>query len=187
MRAILLSFKDMEYKARLKKAVREHQSELDKDLNTKKKKKKDNRERTAFNKLPEVTKTEFFCDNCTVDIVAPTYKVWIDFYSIGIWKSNCPTCTLPVYRHITNKVNDPYYEKSKKIRESRSIFEADMMRPGTYGFKTLYGDPFAEYYMRYQNEEEQLRAKYLSMGLAGETIKERTEKDKMKEAFEGYV
>ena len=175
----------MDIKTRLKKRVKEHQAEIDKDLKEKKAKKKENRERTAFDKLTDVTKTDFYCEYCMIDIVAPAYKLWINFYDIGVWKSNCPSCTLPIYRHITDKSNDPYYEKSRKIRESRSMFEADMFRPGTYGFKTLYGDPFAEFYMRYQNQEESLKGKYLSMGLTGETIKERTERDKMKEAFEG--
>lgn len=173
----------MEYIKKVKKYVHDHQAELDKDQRFKDKKKKDNKYKTAFMKLTDVTKMEFFCTRCFNDTVAPAYKVWVSFYEIGLWKSICPECTLPVYRHITEKNSDPYYDNSLKIKEMRAEGEKDMLTPGMYGFKTLYGDPFAHYYAKYQKKDEAIKHKYLSMGLTGETIKERTERDKLKEAF----
>ena len=169
---------------KLKTHLAEHQAELDKDVAIKKTNKVLVKERTAFEKLETFTeRMEFFCDRCLIEMVAPAYKIWNDLWQIGTWRSACPECSLPVYRHITSKVIDPYYEKSQKIKEMRLLATNDMLAPGQYGFKTLYGDPYEHFYDKYQKKDEAIKHKYLAMGLKGETIGERTERDKMKDAF----
>lgn len=169
---------------RLMQRFNEKQVELDQDRADKERRKKNRREYTAFLKLPEHTETEFFCDWCVQDFTAPAYKTWSEHYGVGAWISFCPICGRPMCRWITDKKNDPYYAKSARVRSMRSEFMADTLQPQQYGFRTLYGDPFEKYQKLFQQQDIEIRSRYLSMGLSGETLKEKTEREKIKQYFE---
>ena len=159
-------------------SIKELQQDLEKDKKNKLKEKGKFKERRAFNKLPEFSaKMEFWCDHCQIDFVAPAWKQWIVYSGIGTWQSFCPICEGWVYRHITAKVLDPYYFKSEKVRNMRGINAEDLIQPGQYGFKTYYGDPFVNHYMKFQHRHELLFNKYASMGLVGKTLEQRAEEE----------
>ena len=160
--------------------VADIQADLDKEKVNKLKRKAEQKEHRAFSKLPEFTyKMEFWCDHCQIDFVAPAHKQWLDHHQIGTWQSFCPVCEGWVYRHITTKVMDPYYFKSEKVRNMRGINAEDLIQPGQDGFRTYYGDPFADYYYRYQHRHEELWNKYASMGLVGKTLAQRSEEEEL--------
>ena len=167
----------MGYKENLKKSLENIQADLDKDTQRRKRVKEMSRERRAFDKLPEFAKTEFWCESCDADFVAPAYKIWIEAYEVGSWHSFCPVCGKLVYRHITSKILDPYYNQSNKIKEMRGKGAVDMLQPGQYGFQSQYGDPFEHYYKKYQEKHEQLHNKYAEMGLLGKTLAQKDEED----------
>lgn len=124
------------------------------------------REKRAFDKLPDHTIIEFWSQEAG-DFVAPAYKVWIEYFDIGYWQSFCPVTGNLVYRHITEKGDDPYYEYSDKIRFQRSTFHDDLLQPDDYGFGSLYGDPFERNYRLFQQKQEDIHNKYASLGLRG--------------------
>lgn len=170
------------YEDNLKKSLEGIQGDLDKDNKAKKADKEQSREKRAFEKLPEYTKIEFWCENCNADFVAPAYKMWSKEYEVGSWHSFCPVCEKLVYRHITSKTLDPYYNQSQKIKEIRGKSSVDMLQPEQYGFTSQYGDPFEHYYKKHQEKHEQLYNKYAEMGLLGKTLAQKDEEnDIMKE------
>lgn len=170
------------YADNLKRSLDNVHADLDVDAENRNKIKENNKEKMAFRKLPEYTKTEFWCENCEADFVAPAYKIWIEIYEVGSWHSFCPVCGKLVYRHITGKVLDPYYSQSQKVKEMRGKGSVDMLQPGQYGFQSQYGDPFEHYYKRHQEKHEQLCNKYAEMGLLGKTLAQKDEEnDIMKE------
>ena len=167
----------------LRQHVRDVQADLDKDKKIARSRKHANKEHTAFLKLPINSKVEFWCDACQIDIVAPAYKVWIRRHWVGAWHSVCPDCGRMVYRHISSKKFDPYFNKSQKVRMMRSKGAKDMLRPGQYGFRTLYGDPFEEYYMKFQKREEDLTNKYAAIGIKGYTADRKNEQQRIRDTI----
>lgn len=169
---------------RLKGRVEELQADLDKEATRKKQRHARGKEKRAFDRLPTVTKHEFWCDHCRWDFAAPAYKVWSDVQQVGVWQSVCPRCTSFVYRHATGKTLDPYYEKSNKVRVMRNESAADMLAPGQHGFKTLYGDPFEQYYRRFQESAEQLADTYAAFGLTGHTLERKRAEQVIRETLD---
>lgn len=169
---------------RLKEHVREVQDDLDRESKIKAQRKARGKEKRAFDRLPAETKHEFWCDHCLVDFAAPAYKVWSDILQEGVWISICPRCTSFVYRHATGKTLDAYYEKSTKVRVMRNEATIDMLRPSDYGFRSLYGDPFEEYYRRFQESEEQLADTYAAYGITGTTLERKREEQVIREVLE---
>lgn len=163
-------------------AIKDLQADLELDKKRKLKEKASRKEHRAFLKLPEFTqRMEFWCDHCQIDFVAPAHKQWIERHLTGTWQSFCPICEGWVYRHITAKVVDPYYFKSEKVRNMRGINAADLLQPGERGFKTYYGDTFANYYYQYQHRHEELHNKYAMMGLVGKTLSQQAEEEELDE------
>ncbi len=168
---------------RLRQRVRDRQAEIDEETAIKEKRKKQAREYTAYLKLPEESEQDMFCEHCLLDFRGPAYKEWSWLFGVGAWVSFCPLCGLPKCRWITGKTNDPYYEQAQKIRSMRSEYEADILRPDQWGFQTLYGDPFEKYAQQSANQEQEVRSRFLEMGLGGITIQEKSEREKIKEYF----
>lgn len=167
---------------KLNKFVDALQTDIDKENTKKQKRKNQERERRAYNKLPTYSqRTAFWCDRCNIDFVAPAYKVWSDAHQHGNWQSFCPVCGDWVFRYITAKKLDPYYLRSEKIQVMRGESAKDLIQPGNYGFRTLYGDPFERYYKRFQEQHEALHNKYASMGLVGKTLKQKSEEEILRE------
>lgn len=173
------------YEQQLENKVKDLQGELDRDKNERIRRKRRDRERVAFSKLPDVTpKMEFWCDRCRFDFVAPAYKVYSYIHDVGSWHSMCPSCESIVYRHITAKKFDPYYAKSEKVRIMQGESIREILQPGQYGFRTMYGDPFEHYYMRFQKRQEEIFNKYASIGLVGKSIAQKTEEETVREMLE---
>ena len=176
------------YEKQLEKSVEDIQRDLAIDKQVKQKDKNRGKERRAFLSLPTYNKRmEFWCDHCSIDFVAPAYKVWSDIHNIGSWHSFCPYCEIIVYRHITMKNMYPYYNKSEKVKHMRSKSFKDMLQPGDYGFKTMYGDAFAQSYNRFQMQHENIFNKYASMGLTGKSLKQKSEEEVMQEKLMGNL
>lgn len=169
---------------RARDAVIERQAELEQDKAVKLRRKAQQKEKKAFDALPEQTKMEFWCEHCQIDFVAPAYKIWSDVHSLGSWQSVCCRCERMVYRHVNQKTDDPYYAMSAKIRVMRGEAANDMLTPHDYGFKTLYGDPFEHYYRRFQEQEESMHNRYAALGLTGLTLSEKSEQEQFMEAIE---
>jgi len=171
----------MGQKQRLESTVKSIQSDLDKDRLLKKKHKGENRERHAYDSLPDyLPRMDYWCDHCQIDFVSPSYKVWSTLHEQGTWHSFCPICESMVYRYITAKTLDPYYMKSDKLRMMRSENLKDTLQPSEYGFKTMYGDAFEHYYKKHQVKHEELFNKYASMGISGKSVKQMAEEDIIK-------
>lgn len=173
----------MAYKDELIQRVKKIQADI--AIGKEEKKLQKNKEFEAFKKLPGATISEFWCDVCQMDFSSPAYKIWNDFFSIGTWQSICPFCDRPVYRHITDKKNDPYYEKSIKIMVMRSLYEKDLLRPEDYGFKSLYGEAYKSYFSTLQKMDEEIFNRQASLGLKGISLKQKSDLEKLKEEF-GY-
>lgn len=146
------------------------QEELKKDRTKRKADYKKRRAQEAYIKLPYEAKHEFFCTACDEDFVAPAWKVWNDRHGMGFWRSFCYNCESPVVRYITHKNLDPYYHLSKKVRLMQSTYAKDIIQPGQYGFKLLYGDPYEWWYKKMQKKNEDIDKRYGQFGLAGKTV-----------------
>ena len=173
-------------KKKLEERVDDIHEELDLDRRIGNARKRMTREWRAFEKLPGTARTPFYCRPCRKDFVAPAWKEWSFFFNCGSWFSRCPDCGGECARYISQKTKDPYYELSNEIRKMRGDFATDMLRPDQYGFKTLYGEPFAEWQAEQQRREEELRGKYAGLGIKGQTVKEREERSRdftMEEVF----
>ena len=153
-------------KARLQNRVREVQQDLQIEKEAKAERKKQSKERVAFEKLPQYTKHEFWCTRCAIDFVAPAYKVWSEEHETASWCAFCPKCGSHVHRYITHKTIDPYYLQSVKMAAMRSVHEEDMLQPDQFGFKVLYGDVYESMYQHHQQNYSQ-KHQYAMTGLEG--------------------
>lgn len=160
--------------------IQEIQRDLEKDRKGREKEKAKYKEKRAFDKLPRYTlKMGFWCDHCQLDFIAPAHKFWSSRHNIGTWQTFCPNCHAWVYRYITSKVLDPYYFKSQYMMSMRGVNAKDLIQPGEFGFKTLYDDPFENYYMQFQKRQEELFNKYAAMGLVGKTLSQKSDEEEL--------
>jgi len=171
------------YEQRIKKSVEDYQGDLKKSRKLKERDKAARKEKRAFDKLPEQSKHDFWCNRCQIDFVAPAYKVWTEYYDTGCWHSFCPQCEQLVYRYISSKKLDPYYQQSLKVKYMASKEVKDFLQPSQYGFRTMYGDPYEALYKRFQQREEDMHNKYAALGLHGKTLKQKTEEEHAREAL----
>lgn len=153
-------------KEKLKVYLGDFQQGLDQEKTAREIKKRMQKAYRAFDRLPERTNYDFYCMACAIEFDAPAYKSWNEATATGSWISFCPICGNHVARHITDRTTDPYYEMSAKIRQDRSQFEADMLRPEQYGFKTLYPDAYDRYFDSVAERQDANRELYASVGLA---------------------
>lgn len=173
------------YHDRVMRRVKEQQGQLDDERATKSRWRDAGKERRAFDKLPRQTDMDFWCAECEEDFKVPAWRDWIDFFGIGMWRSFCPYCEGVVYRQITDKADDPYYDKSRKIAVMRAEFEKDTLQPGQYGFETMYGRAFEDWESGREERERRIRARYAAVGLTGVSLAERDEVERLREEFEG--
>lgn len=106
----------------------------------------------------------FWCENCG-DVELGGHKVWHRLYGdwIATYRAYCD-CGEELIRYITHRDSDPYYYLSDKINSDRNEFAAEMLQADDYGFKTLYGEPYAEYVARQQKHEERIFNKRRELG-----------------------
>ena len=150
---------------RLTKRLKDQQVLLDKERERKKKK-------------PNVLMAEeagltawmdFWCDNCQEDFTCEAYKTTHRLYGdpIVVWRAKCPVCEEESIRHITHKDEDPYYQKSDKIRRQRNEYSAELLQAEEYGFKTHYGDHNKEWNVKYEEHEKGILKLEHEKGLKG--------------------
>jgi len=108
--------------------------------------------------LPIVDSIDFYCDRCRADFRSRGYKTVQKIFDppIAFYEGRC-RCGTWCRRFITDQSQDPYYRKSRRVKELAERFRKDMLQPGEPGFKTLYGDPYAKFY---EEMERQERAKW---------------------------
>lgn len=101
---------------------------------------------TLIKEAPKFCLKAFYCQHCKTDFVTQAYKQVFNWgeETLAKWipiKAKHKGCSYPVYRHITDVLADPYYRYSKLVQKQQKQYAKDLLQPGQYGFKTLYGDP----------------------------------------------
>lgn len=98
---------------------------------------------------PKFCRKMFYCEECDTDYETLAGKVVFSWEGqilakyIPIKKAHKGKngiCTRDNFRQITEVALDPYWNKSKLIKQQRKKYAKDLLQPGEYGFKTLYGD-----------------------------------------------
>ena len=77
----------------------------------------------------------FWCDKCKKDFDSPAHKAGNSYAQW--WETKCPKGHKSL-RYITDRLSDPYFHKSAKLREQRKMFAKDLIQPGDPGYKTAY-------------------------------------------------
>jgi len=100
---------------------------------------------------------DFYCDECEADFINLGYKDVIDCYDelVAKYETKCPYCGTKSIRRITDTIDDPFYRKSRKVRNDREQAEIDMIQPGDPRFKTYY----PEQYKKLEEQKARLYAK----------------------------
>ena len=149
---------------RLKKRVEDQQELLRQDRQRKKKKPN---ERMDEQKPDHLDTYPFWCDSCQEDFKSPCYKTKHRLFGdiIAVYRAKCPICEEDCIRHVTHKDEDPYYQRSTKIRRQRNQYAFEMLQPKDFGFKTHYGDPYPGFTGLMQEKEERMIKEQLDQGL----------------------
>jgi hypothetical protein len=107
--------------------------------------------------------TEFWCDNCREDFIQLGAKEVITAYEepIAKYEGKCPYCDKKAIRFITDIHSDPYWSKSKKVKEDRSNAEIDLLQPSDPRFRYYYPEQWAE--MERKKEQAELNKKYAKL------------------------
>jgi len=86
----------------------------------------------------EIETLDFWCDQCKVDFVARAKKQIDSWDTVAYYKTKHP-CGKWCIRHITDRLRDAYFFKSKKVAHDRAEKSNDALQPFETGFNTLYG------------------------------------------------
>lgn len=155
---------------RLKKRTEEIQEDLRRDRERRRPKPNENMDRD----IPDVLSSfDFWCDTCQQDFESPARKTRyrLEGDVIATLRGGCPDCGETAIRYATHRDQDPYYQKSLKIRRQRNQYRIEMLQGREYGFRTHYGDPDAEFNRTMiENEERIIRAE-MATGLMGRSLK----------------
>lgn len=77
----------------------------------------------------------FWCDGCKKDFEAPGHETGNRY---GKWfVGKCPKGHKAI-RYITERHLDPYFRKSRNLREQRVHYRKDLLQPGQKGFAMAY-------------------------------------------------
>lgn len=92
-----------------------------------------------------ITNYPFYCDECLKDFTSTAmfYSHSLFGKKIAMYRGKC-VCGKIAIRFITDKNNDPYYQKSATIRYQRNKYHTDILQRGQYGYKTHYESPYKE-------------------------------------------
>lgn len=96
------------------------------------------------------TQTDFWCDTCKRDfsgighkqVRMPPGSVWFAYYA-----TVCPVGHKAL-RYITDKLTDPYYVKSARIRREQGLFHDDMLSPAHPRFKLIYPNQYRRLFLK---------------------------------------
>ena len=160
----------MEETQRLKKYTEEIQEDLRKDRERRKPKPNENMDRD----IPDVLKSfDFWCDTCQQDFQSPARKTRyrLEGDTIATLRGECEECGEVAIRYATHRDQDPYYQRSLKIRRQRNQYRIEMLQSREYGFKTHYGDPDADFNKMMAREEEKIFRADMATGLKGQSLK----------------
>ena len=155
---------------RLKRYTEEIQEELRMD----REKRKPNPNLNMDRDIPEVLKLfDFWCSTCQEDFVAPARKTRHRMGGdvIATIRGECPECGESAIRYATHRDQDPYYQRSTKMRRQRNKYQVEMLQAQEYGFKTHYGDYRADFNKRMAENEERIIKEDLKLGLKGQSLK----------------
>lgn len=155
---------------RLKKHAEEIQEDLRKDRERQRPKPNENMDRD----IPDVLKSfDFWCDTCQQDFESPARKTRyrLEGSVIATLRGACPDCGETAIRYATHRDQDPYYQKSLKVRRQRNQYRIEMLQGREYGFKTHYGDPDADFNRTMAENEERIIRGEMVTGLRGQSLK----------------
>lgn len=154
---------------RLKKYTEDYQEQLRKERERKKSKPNDNMDMDICDKLSSF---DFFCDTCQEDFKSPARKTKYRFRGqlIATVRGKCPYCDNQAVRYATHRDQDPYYQRSPKVRKQRNYYMIDFLRKNEFGFKTLYGDKDKDFNEEMQRREEEIFNKDFEIGLKGRSL-----------------
>lgn len=120
--------------------------------------------------LPDyLPRYDFWCDYCQEDFSASCYKTKHRMFGdpISVYRARCPICEEECHRLVTHRDQDLYYQKSTKVRRQRNQYAWDTLQAGDYGFKTCYGNPYAECDEKLARKEEKILQEERDKGLRG--------------------
>jgi len=149
---------------RLTQRTKEIQQDLAKDRERKKLKPNQRMD----DDVPQFLKSyDFWCDTCREDFVSSARKTSyrLDGHKISTIRGICPECGKEAIRYATHRDQDPYYNKSRKIRRQRNEYALDFLRADQYGFKTQYGEPYKEFIKRMIRIDKKKFKKRMEIGL----------------------
>ncbi len=86
----------------------------------------------------DIETLDFWCDKCKVDFIGRARKQMDSWAPIAYYKIKhmCGTWTL---RRITDRFNDEYWFKSKKVAMDRGRMAIDALQPFESGYNMIYG------------------------------------------------
>lgn len=130
---------------------------------------KKRQERIAeIEQAPQVRLYEFWCDECQEDYIAEAHKhsnrygydltfgTPYEIETPQAWYTSKCTKGHENVRRITDKLNDPYYARSMKVRREVMEHADDFLTPDDPRFKIVYPDKWREY-EKQREEYEQSR------------------------------
>ena len=167
---------------RLRKYAEEIQEDLRKDRERRKPKPNENMDRD----IPDVLKSfDFWCITCQQDFESPARKTRyrLEGEVIATLRGECPDCEETAIRYATHRDQDPYYQRSLKIRRQRNQYRIEMLQSREYGFRTHYGDPDTEFNKRMMAAEERIIKGEMATGLKGHSLKTQ---DKLREVEQAW-
>lgn len=101
---------------------------------------------------PSYVMTEFWCNTCKKDfdgsgfkqVRVPPQGAWFAYY-VG-------RCTQghQALRYITDKLLDPYFRRSKRIKIQQGRYSDEMLQPWQPRFRQIYPQQYAKLYLNEQ-------------------------------------
>ena len=86
----------------------------------------------------EIELLNFYCQKCETDFTARAKKQIDSWDNIAYYKikHRCGTWSI---RHITDRLTDQYFYKSKQVAKDREKGKVDMLQPFETGYNLAYG------------------------------------------------
>lgn len=89
---------------------------------------------------PERQATDFWCRKCRLDFQALGHKLTASWPEPKAWyETKCPDCGTTAIRRITDRLMDPYFNQSVRIRKMRREAGDDLLQPGDPRFEKVWG------------------------------------------------
>jgi len=91
-------------------------------------------------KHSEFSVMDFWCRKCRKERTGLGEKVVVTWNGEkSAWYQSWGLCHR-LRRHITDKLDDPYWKESPKLKKERATYFKDMLQPGQEGFDLLYSN-----------------------------------------------